>query len=126
MNKPVFFVAIVVVASVIVLVDSHACRAQGSIYGQFAPADAFDNDPRLAYYGSENEWSRRQFSQEKAEDEYKRRGQRLLLATLNGNPNESLQWAAEYLAADPHDLESIFNQTRIGTWAWIKTRKEKR
>ncbi len=111
MNKLFFFVAILVLASVIVLVGSHACRAQGSIYGQFAPADAFEDDPKLAYYGSENEWSRRQFSQEKAKDEYKRRGQRLLLATLNGNPNESLRWAAEYLAADPQDLESIFNQS---------------
>lgn len=110
MNKPFCFVVIVALAAVSLLVVSHACRAQGSIYGQFAPADAFEDDPQLAYYGSENEWSRRQFSQEKAEGEYKRRGQRLLLATLNGNPHESLKWAADYRAADPQDLESIFNQ----------------
>ena len=110
MKRPLLFSAIVVSASLIVFVESYTCLAQGSIYGQFAPADAFEEDPKLAYYGSENEWSRRQFSKEKAEDEYKRRGQRVLLATLNGNPHEALEWAAEYLAEDPQDLESIFNQ----------------
>lgn len=85
--------------------------AQGSNYGQFAPADAYEDNSELAYYGSENEWSRRQFSQEKADDIYGRRGQRQLLAILNGNPEQALQWAAERLAADPNDLESKFMQS---------------
>ncbi|TWU27515.1 alkaline phosphatase D family protein [Bythopirellula polymerisocia] len=111
MNRPLFYLAIFASILAISLAVSQAGRAQGTKYGQFAPPDAFEENPQLAYYGSENEWSRRQFSKEKAEDEYKRRGQRLLLATLNGNPNKSLDWAAEYLAEDPHDLESIYNQS---------------
>ncbi|QEG33189.1 alkaline phosphatase D family protein [Bythopirellula goksoeyrii] len=111
MKKALFFSAVILIVSTITIVDSLVCVAQGSKYGQFAPRDAYVDGSDLAYYGSENEWSRRQFSQEKAEDEYKRRGQRVLLETLNGNPNKALKWAAEYLVEDPQDLESIFNQS---------------
>ncbi len=86
------------------------CLAQVGAYGQFAPEDAYLDGSSLPYYGSENEWSRRQFSAEKAEIEYKRRGQRQLLATLDGNPKQALQWAEKRLQDDPTDLESMFNQ----------------
>ncbi len=110
MKRALFFSTVIAIASSIAIIDSLVCLAQGSKYGQFAPPDAFEDDPKLAYYGSENEWSRRQFSKEKAEKESKRRGQRVLLETMDGNPTAALVWAAEYLAEDPDDLESIFNQ----------------
>jgi alkaline phosphatase D len=84
--------------------------AQESKYGQFAPADAYVDGSPLAYYGSENEWSRRQFSPQKAAEIYGRRGQRQLLATLDGHPEQAIQWAAERLADDPQDLEAMFNR----------------
>ena len=81
-----------------------------SKYGQFAPADAFRDGSPLAYYGSENQWSRRQFSKTKADRDYKRRGQRQILATIDGDPEQSILWAQSRLDADPDDLEALFNQ----------------
>ncbi|MEO2048386.1 MAG: alkaline phosphatase D family protein [Pirellulales bacterium] len=85
--------------------------SQGSKYGQFAPQDAYRDGSPLAYYGSENEWSRRQFSQDKADKDYKRRGQRQLLAILDGDPRRAIELSKSRLAADPNDLESLFTQT---------------
>ena len=85
--------------------------SQGSKYGQFAPPDAYRDGSPLAYYGSENEWSRRQFSRDKADKDYKRRGQRQLLAILDGNPRRAIELSKIRLAADPNDLESLFTQT---------------
>lgn len=81
-----------------------------SKYGEFAPADAFQ-DSELAYYGSENEWSRRQFSKSKADEAYKRRGQRQMLAIIDGDAEQGLQWAQQRLEADPDDIESMFTRT---------------
>ncbi|MCB1121810.1 MAG: DNA alkylation repair protein, partial [Verrucomicrobiae bacterium] len=64
---------------------SEELKAIGDTYGQFAPDDAWAEDPNFAYYGSENEWTRRQFSAVSAELLYKRRGQRQLLEILDGN-----------------------------------------
>ena len=80
-------------------------------YGQFAPPDAFEDDSGLAYYGSENEWDRRQFSQKKADAGYKRRGQRQLLAILNGQEEEARRLAGLRLDQDPQDLEAMFTRT---------------
>ena len=44
----------------------------------FAPPDAFENGSSLAYYGSENEWSRRQFEASKVAEQPNRLGQRLV------------------------------------------------
>ena len=40
-------------------------------YGQFAPDDAFEEDSYFAYYGRENEWTRRQFREISADRLYK-------------------------------------------------------
>ncbi len=83
----------------------------GSSYGQFAPPDAYLDGSKLAYYGSENQWSRRQFGQEKADQIYGRRGQRQLLAILDGQPEDAPRWGAERLQHDPLDLEAMFTRT---------------
>ncbi len=85
--------------------------AQGKNYGQFAPPDAFVDGSNFAYYGSENQWSRRQFSEEKSDKSPKRRGQRQLLAILDGKPEETIRWSAKRLKDDPHDLEAMFTRT---------------
>jgi alkaline phosphatase D len=78
---------------------------------QSAPPDAYLDGSPLAYYGSENQWSRRQFSEEKADKSSKRRGQRQLLAILDGEPAQAIKWAQRRLDADPSDLEAIYTQT---------------
>ncbi len=82
--------------------------AQTDGYGQFAPPDAFENDSRFAYYGSENEWSRRQFEASKVKEQPNRLGQRLVLAIQDGKPKIAVQWCDEYLAQDPRQQEALF------------------
>ena len=77
-------------------------------YGQFAPDDAWVDDPDFAFYGSENQWSRRQFSAVSAELLYKRRGQRQLLEILDGNIDEAIFLAEFRLEEDATDAESWF------------------
>jgi len=96
-------------AAVFLLVTFNGGLAQDSKYGQFAPPDAYEDDPELAYYGSENEWSRRQFYKRKADGSYKRRGQRQMLAIIDGDAEQAVQWAKQRLEADPNDVESMFN-----------------
>ena len=79
-----------------------------SEYRQSAPADAFVDGSPYAYYGSENEWSRRMFSQRAADRQPKRRGQRQLLAVLDGRPEEAARMCRRRLADDPEDAESLF------------------
>jgi len=79
-----------------------------SDYGQYAPEDAYDEDPQFAYYGSENEWNRRMFSEKASNRFYKRRGQRQLLALLDGNSEEAIKLCNIRLADDKYDLESLF------------------
>lgn len=84
---------------------------QGSKYGQYAPEDAYEDGSELAYYGSENEWTLRQFYQEKADRAYKRRGQRQILQILDGDAEKGLRLATARLEEDPRDLESMFTRT---------------
>ena len=77
-------------------------------YGQFAPPDAFENGSKLAYYGSENEWSRRQFEASKVTEQPNRLGQRLILAIQDGQPDLAAKWCEEYLEKDPRQLEALF------------------
>ncbi len=79
-----------------------------SDYGQFAPADAWDEDSAFAYYGSENEWNRRMFSERTARIFYKRRGQRELLAVLDGNVQGAIDECKAWIEKEPDDLESMF------------------
>jgi len=94
-----------------------SANAKPSKYGQFAPDDAYLDGSPLAYYGSENEWSRRQFSQKKADRSYKRRGQRQLLEILNGNPKQAIAWGDARLFVDANDQESLF--TRAVAWTQL-------
>ena len=82
-------------------------------YGQFAPDDAFEDGSEFAYYGSENEWTRRQFSEASADRLYKRRGQRQLLEILDNNLNEALQLTNIRLEEDNTDAESYYIQAVI-------------
>ena len=80
-----------------------------SEYGQFAPADAYEEDAQYAYYGSENEWNRRMFSENATSKYYKRQGQRQLLEILDGNIDSAIAICKHTLTVQPHDLESHFN-----------------
>ena len=81
---------------------------ESSDYGQFAPPDAFENGSILAYYGSENEWSRRQFEASKVTEQPNRLGQRLVLAIQDGQPDVAAKWCEEYLEKDPLQQEALF------------------
>lgn len=80
----------------------------GKDYGQFAPPGAYVKGSPFPYYGSENEWSRRMFSQKATDRFYKRRGQRQLLAVLDGHPELAVKLCEKRLEENPDDLESLF------------------
>lgn len=80
-----------------------------SEYGQFAPDDAFEEDSNYAYYGSENEWNRRMFSDNATSKFYKRQGQRQMLEILDGNLESAINICKHTLSVQPNDLESYFN-----------------
>ncbi len=80
-------------------------------YGQFAPEDAFAEDAEFAYYGSENEWTRRQFSEASADRLYKRRGQRQLLEILDGHPDLAVSLCSHRLKEDPNDPDYYYMLT---------------
>lgn len=80
-----------------------------SEYGQFAPDDAFEEDSNYAYYGSENEWNRRMFSDNATSKYYKRQGQRQMLEILDGNYDSAISICKHTLSVQPNDLESYFN-----------------
>ncbi|MFC2084258.1 alkaline phosphatase D family protein [Bacteroidota bacterium] len=82
-----------------------------SDYGQFAPADAYQDDPDFAYYGSENEWNQRMFSDKATDRFYKRRGQRQMLEIIKRNNDEVIKRCFRRLKNDDEDLESLFNLT---------------
>jgi len=86
-------------------------RALAGKYGQFALPDAYENGSSLAYYGSENPWNRRMFSARSADRFYKRRGQRQLLAILDGQPEQAVLWCRRRLDENPADAESLFTLT---------------
>ena len=50
-------------------------------------------------------------SKEKADQIYGRRGQRQLLAILDGKPEDAIRWSAARLEQDPQDLEAMFTRT---------------
>jgi len=83
----------------------------GKDYGQFAPADAWNEDSTLAYYGSENEWTRRMFTEERGHTQYKRRGQRQMLAIQEGHPELAVEYCKKRLLKDPNDSETLYMLT---------------
>jgi len=83
--------------------------ASKSDYGQYAPPDAFKEDTNFAYYGSENEWNKRMFSDDAIAKYYKRQGQRQMLEILDGDFDEAINICKKILEKQPNDLESYFN-----------------
>ena len=76
--------------------------------GEFAPPDAFLEGEKHPFYGSENEWNRRFFT-EHIKNYYKRRGQRQMLDLVEGRVEDTEKYCRELLAKNPDDLESMFN-----------------
>ena len=72
--------------------SASAMAQGGKAYGIFAPDDAYIDSSGFPYYGSENEWSRRMFTEERGNTQYKRRGQRQMLAIIEGQPEESIKY----------------------------------
>lgn len=93
--------------------DTKKLKKIANTYGQFAPEDAFEEDSEFAYYGSENAWTRRQFSEAGATRLYKRRGQRQLLEILDGNLERALELTKVRQKDDPNDAEVYFIQTIV-------------
>lgn len=94
-----------------VLAAREAGNTGGLNYGEFGPPDAYENGSEHPFYGSENEWSRRMFSERAANLYYKRRGQRQILEIIDGNPESALKLAGVRLAENPRDAESLFIKT---------------
>lgn len=80
-------------------------------YRQSAPDDAFVDGSSYAYYGAENQWSRRMFSERAADRQPKRRGQRQMLAILDGDAARAAELSRARVDADPEDAESLFTLT---------------
>ncbi len=80
----------------------------GLNYGEFGPADAYENGSTHPFYGSENQWSRRMFEKRAADLYYKRRGQRQMLEIIDGKPEAALALADLRLKEDPADAESHY------------------
>jgi alkaline phosphatase D len=87
---------------------SWAPAQDSSDYAQSAPEDAYLEGSPFAYYGSENAWDRRFFSGRTADRQYKRRGQRQMLAILEGQPEKAAGLCRARLQNDPGDAESLF------------------
>ena len=80
----------------------------GKAYGIFAPEDAYIDSSGFPYYGSENEWSRRMFTEERGNTQYKRRGQRQMLAVIEGRPDSAIAYCKKRLKQNPEDPESYY------------------
>ena len=76
--------------------------------GEFAPQEAYLEGEKHPFYGSENEWNRRFFT-EHINNYYKRRGQRQMLDIVEGRIEDAITYCRELLVKDPYDLESLFN-----------------
>jgi alkaline phosphatase D len=83
-------------------------KIEDQVMGEFAPPDAFLEGEEHAYYGSENPWNRRFFT-EHIKNYYKRRGQRQMLDIMEGRADEAASYCRQLLKDDPNDLESLFN-----------------
>lgn len=91
--------------------------SQDEPFRGFAPDDAYLEGSEFPYFGSENPWDRRFFT-EHIDRLVKRRGQRQMLDIVEGKAAEAARYCQELLAVDPRDQESLFNlavaQTQLG------------
>ncbi|NOY60990.1 MAG: alkaline phosphatase [Calditrichaeota bacterium] len=99
------------------LLACFSCSKNPEEIGEYAPKDAYLKGSKHPYYGSENAWDQRFFSPERTKRLYKRRGQRAMLDIVKGKPEKAAKYCEKLLAADPGDLEAMFNlvvaQTQI-------------
>ena len=79
--------------------------------GEFGPPEGYEPGNPHPFLGSENPWNRRMFDQHPADLFYKRRGQRQILAIIDGHPEQAVAWIKQRLAADPDDPEYYFMLT---------------
>ena len=104
-------IAALVLAPVFILPSCKWESRGGKNYGVFAPEDAWLKGDTLPYYGSENEWSRRMFEKRAADRYYKRRGQRQMLAILDGKPREAVKYCQQRLRENEDDPEIYYMLT---------------
>lgn len=105
-SSPFPFVALL--ATTGILLSPLAAQTEGE-QGMSAPPEAYEPGNPYPYFGSENPWNRRMFDQNPADLFYKRRGQRQILAIIDGQPEQAVEWCRQRLDADPMDQESWFN-----------------
>lgn len=94
---------------------SGRAQTEGEL-GENGPSEAYEPGNPHPYFGSENPWNRRMFGQRPADLFYKRRGQRQLLALLEGDAEQAANWALVRLAADSADQESWFMLAIARAW----------
>jgi|TARA_B100000315_G_scaffold260907_1_gene327159 alkaline phosphatase D len=93
---------------IVLLIGTSLFAQGGKDYGQFAPDDAYIDSSGFAYYGAENEWTRRMFSEKATGRFYKRRGQRQMIEIIEGRIDEAIGLAKRRLADDRKDPESLY------------------
>ncbi len=104
----------------ILLLLALACgcsRERAAPFRGYAPDEAYREGEDHPYFGSENPWDLRFFTAH-IDRLPKRRGQRQMLDIMRGRAGDAARYARELLAADPADLESLFNlavaEARLG------------
>lgn len=85
-------------------------QTEGTL-GEYGPPEGYEPGNPHPFLGSENPWNRRMFGQHPADLFYKRRGQRQILAILDGHPEEAVTLVMKRLADDPDDPEYYFMLT---------------
>jgi alkaline phosphatase D len=104
-------IAILVLTAVFILPSCKWESRGGKNYGVFAPEDAWLEGDSHPYYGSENEWSRRMFEKGAADRYYKRRGQRQMLAILDGKHREAVKYCQQRIRVNEDDPELYYMLT---------------
>jgi alkaline phosphatase D len=111
----VLFTLLLIIASFSTNEAQQQTIPSNEVLGEFAPPDAFLNGSKHPYYGAENPWDiggdalGSRFFTRDYKTEYKRRGQRALLLTIAGKPEEAERFCRELLERDSEDLEAYFN-----------------
>lgn len=96
-------------ATLLLLALLCSCSQEGpGPFRGYAPDEAYLEGSAYPYFGSENPWDLRFFT-DHIDRLPKRRGQRQMLDIMNGRAGDAVRYAREFLAADPTDLESLFN-----------------
>lgn len=102
-------------AAIGMMASSAWAQTEGEL-GENGPPEAYLPGNPHPYFGSENPWNRRMFGQRPADLFYKRRGQRQLLALLEGNATQAADWALTRGRADSSDQESWFMLALARAW----------